>query len=328
VALERAKAIIEAARSIPGVMAVGAARHTPLGGGPRDTPIYRPGTTEFIPAHSVLATRTYPISPGYLEAAGTRLLAGRDVSWHDATEAPSVAIVNETFARRMWGETPAIGQSFHISDRLTEVVGVAEDGKYQDLMESPQAAVYLPLPKAMGTEVVFVVRSRLAPGETAAALRRTLSGIEPNVPLTLRSWPEALGHQLFPARVATVALGVMGFMAAMLAVTGIFGMAAYTVSRRRRELGIRTALGARKTHVMSAAVGRPTVLLGIGSAVGLLGGILASRLLGTIVYQAEPSHPAVLGTAVLTMVVLGIAGSAVPAARALAVDPAALMREE
>jgi hypothetical protein len=303
-------------------------RNTPMGGGPRDTPVYRPGTAEFVKANSALSTRTYPMSPGYLEAAGTRLLAGRDVSWHDTTETPSVAIVNKTFARRMWGETPAIGQRFYISERLTEVVGVAEDGKYQDLMESPQPAVYLPLPKGMGTEVVFVVRSRLAPGESAAALRRTLSGMEPNVPMTLRSWPDALGHQLFPARVATVALGVMGFMAAMLAVTGIFGMAAYTVSRRKKELGIRTALGARKTHVMSAAVGRPTVLLGIGSAAGLLGGILTSRLLGRIVYQADPSHPAVLVGAALTMALLGIAGSAIPALRALAVDPAKLMRDE
>jgi MacB-like protein/FtsX-like permease family protein len=328
VPLERAKAMIEATRSIPGVTAVGAARNTPMGGGPRDTPVYRPGTTEFIPAHSALLTRTYPMSPGYLEAAGTRLLAGRDVSWHDTTEAPSVAVVNETFARKMWGETLPIGQTVYISERLTEVVGVAEDGKYQNLMESPQAAVYLPLPKNMGTEVVLVVRSRLPAGESAAALRRTLSGMEPSVPVTLRSWPDALIHQLFPARVAAVALGAMGFTAAMLAVTGIFGMAAYTVSRRKKELGIRAALGARKTHVMNAAVGRPTVLLGIGSAVGLLGGILTSRFLGRIVYQADPSHPAVLVAVVLTMVALGLAGSAIPALRALAVDPAQLMREE
>jgi ABC-type antimicrobial peptide transport system permease subunit len=127
---------------------------------------------------------------------------------------------------------------------------------------------------------------------------------------------------------ATVALGVMGSLAAMLAVTGIFGMAAYTVSRRRKELSIRTALGARRTHVMSAAVGRPTVLLGVGSAIGLLGGILASRLLERIVYQADPSHPAVLVAVVLTMVALGIAGSVIPTLRALAVDPATLMREE
>jgi putative ABC transport system permease protein len=97
--------------------------------------------------------------------------------------------------------------------------------------------------------------------------------------------------------------------------------------RRKKEVGIRTALGARKTHVISVAVGRPTVLLGIGSAVGLLGGILTTRLLGRIVYQADPSHPAVLVAVVLTMVVLGIAGSAIPTLRALAVDPAKLMRE-
>lgn len=328
VALERAKAMIEAARSLPGVTAVGAARNTPLGGGPRDTPIYRPGATGFTADNVALTTRTYPVSPGYLEAAGTRLLAGRDFSWHDTTETPSAAIVNETFARTMWGETPAIGQSFYISERLTEVVGVAEDGKYHTLMESPQAAVYLPLPKGMGTEVVFVIRSRLATVESAAALRRTLSGIGPNVSIEVQSWPEALRQHLLPARVATMALGVIGFMAAMLAVTGIFGMAAYTVSRRKKELGIRTALGARKTHVMSAAVWRPTVLLAVGSAVGLLAGILASRLLGTIVYQADPSNPAVLVGAVLTMVLLGIAGSAIPAWQALAVDPSKLMRED
>jgi predicted permease len=328
VALERVKALLESARSIPGVTAVGAARNTPMGGGPRDTPVYRPGTPEFIPANAALLTRTYPMSPGYLEAAGTRLLAGRDVTWHDTTETPSVAIVNQTFARRMWGDAPPIGQGFYVAERLTEVVGVAEDGKYHDLMESPQAAVYLPMPSRVGTEVVLVVRSRAAPGEMAAALQRTLSGIEPNVPITLRSWPDALAHQLFPARMATVALGVMGSLAAMLAVTGIFGMAAYTVSRRRKELSIRTALGARRTHVMSAAVGRPTVLLGVGSAIGLLGGILASRLLERIVYQADPSHPAVLVAVVLTMVALGIAGSVIPTLRALAVDPATLMREE
>ena len=132
----------------------------------------------------------------------------------------------------------------------------------------------------------------------------------------------------FPARAATVALGVMGLLAAMLAVTGIFGMAAYSVSRRMKELGIRVALGARKTHVMSAAVGRPIVLLGVGSVLGLLSGIFASRLLGQIVYQANPRDPVVVGGAVLTMALLGIVASAIPARRALAVDPSKLMREE
>jgi ABC-type antimicrobial peptide transport system permease subunit len=205
---------------------------------------------------------------------------------------------------------------------------MAEDGKYHDMQESPQPVAYVPLSQSQQGGTIFVVRSRRAPGEMAAALKRTLSGIAPNVPITLQSWPDALEDEMFPARAATVALGIMGLLAAMLAVTGIFGMAAYSVSRRMNELGIRVALGARRAQVMSAAVGRPMVLLGVGSVVGLLSGIFATRLLGQIVYQANPRDPVVLGGAVLTMALLGIAASAIPACRSLAVDPSKLMREE
>ena len=209
-----------------------------------------------------------------------------------------------------------------------EVVGVAEDGKYHDLEESPQPAVYVPLSQSGQSETTFVVRSRRPSSEMAAALERTLSGIEPDVPITVQNWPDALGDVLFPARAATASLGVMGLLAAMLAVTGIFGMAAYSVSRRMKELGIRVALGARTAHVMSAAIGRPMVLLGVGSAIGLLTGVFANRLLRQIVYRSNPGDPAVVAGAVLTMALLGIAASAIPARRALAVDPSKLMREE
>ncbi len=326
--VEKEKAMIEAMRSIPGVTAVGTVSRTPFTGGMHGVAIFRPGTTEFKLNNSALAPYVFTISPQYLEAAGTRLLGGRDVSWHDTAETPYVSIVNETFARKMWGETPAIGQRFIVNGHLTEVVGVAQDGKYHDLQESPQPVAYVPLSQSEDSETIFVVRSRRAPSEMAAALARTLSGIAPNVPITVESWPDALGDVLFPARAATVALGVMGLLAAMLAVTGIFGMATYSVSRRKKELGIRVALGARRTHVMSAAVGRPIVLLGVGSVVGLLSGVFATRLLGQIVYQANPRDPVVVGGAVLTMALLGIAASAIPAMRALAVDPSKLMREE
>jgi len=323
------KAMIAAVRSLRGVTAAGTVNRTPMTGGIHAIPIFRPGTTEFKLNNSVLASYVYQMSPGYLEAAGTRLLGGRDVSWHDTAKTPHVAIVNETFARKMWGaEMPVIGQHFLVLGNLTEVVGIAEDGKYHDLQESPQPALYLSLSQSQQNGTVFVVRSRRAPGEMAVALERTLSGLEPNVPITVQSWPDELGSVLLPARAATAALGVMGLLAAMLALTGISGMAAYSVSRRMKELGIRVALGARKTQVLSAAVGRPMLLLGVGSALGLLAGIFASRLLGQIVYQANPRDPVVLGGAVLTMALLGMAASAIPARRALAVDPSKLMREE
>jgi ABC-type antimicrobial peptide transport system permease subunit len=152
--------------------------------------------------------------------------------------------------------------------------------------------------------------------------------MEPGAPLTIETWRDALEVVLFPARTATLALGVMGLLAAMLAVTGLFGMAAYSVSRRMKELGIRVALGARRVQVMSAAVGRPMMVLGIGSAVGLLSGVFATRLLERIVYQANPRDPMVVGGAVLTMALLGVVASAIPARRALAVDPSKLMRED
>jgi predicted permease len=327
-AVEKKKEIIDAMRTIPGVTAAGTTSRTPFTGGMHGIPIFRPGTTEFKLNNSVLAPYVFTISPGYLEAARTRLLSGRDVSWHDTANSPHVAIVNRTFARKMWSESPAIGQYFIVSGNLTEVVGIAEDGKYHDLEESPHPVVYLPLSQNEDSETIFVVRSQRTPSEMAAVLEHTLTAIVPNVPIAIQNWSDTLDDELFPARAATAALGVMGMLAAMLAVTGIFGMAAYGVSRRMKELGIRVALGARRTQLMSAALGRPMMLLGIGSAVGLLSGILASRLLGQIVYQANPRDPLVVGGAVLTMMLLGIAGTVIPARRVFSVDPSKLMREE
>ena len=326
--LEKQKAMLEAVQRIPSVTAAGAANRVPFTGGLRGVPVFPPGTTDFNLNNSVLAPYVFTMSPGYLKAAGTKLLTGRDVSWHDIKMTPYVAIVNQTFARKMWGETSAIGQRFILKDHLTEVVGVAEDGKYYEIMEPQQPVVFLPLLQTENGVAVFIVRSPRAQNEMVAALERTLGAIEPNAAITVQSWPDAIAGVLFPARAASVGLGVMGLLAAMLAVTGIFGMAAYNVSRRMKELGIRVALGARTKHVMSAAVGRPIVLLGLGSLAGLLLGVFASRLLEHIVYQANPRDPVVVVGAVLTMALLGIAASAIPALRAIAIDPSKLLREE
>jgi predicted permease len=326
--LEKQKAMLEAVQRIPGVTAAAAVNRIPFTGGLRGVPIFPPGTTDFNLNNSVLAPYVFTISPGYLETAGTRLLTGRDVSWHDTKTTPYVAIVNRAFAQKMWGETPATGKRFILQNHLTEVVGVAEDGKYYQIMDAQQPAVFLPLLQSENGVRDFVVRSQRTQNEMVAALKRTLTGLEPDAQVAVASWPDAIADTFFPARAAAVVLGVMGLLAAMLAVTGIFGMAAYNMSRRMKELGIRVALGARTRHVTSAAVGRPIMLLGIGSLVGLLSGIFASQVLGQIVYQANPRDPLVLVGAVLTMALLGIAASAIPALRAIAVDPSKLLREE
>ncbi len=133
---------------------------------------------------------------------------------------------------------------------------------------------------------------------------------------------------LFPSRMAALSLGVLGAMGAILSVTGIFGLAAYSVSKRKRELGIRMALGAQRKEVLQAALGRAFKLLAFGSAAGLLLGILASRVLALIVYQATSRDPVVLTGVVVAMALLGLVATWIPARRALSIDPAILLREE
>ena len=260
-----------------------------------------------------------------------RMLAGRSFTWHDTEDSPPVVLINVMFARMMFGNTPALGKHFLLyqGKEPKEVVGVVEDGKYQSLTEEPQPAMFFPVTQEINDNyTVLVVRTALAPTEIAAMLDRTLSNIDRNLPLTLHSWPDALDLAFFPARAATAALGIMGLLAALLAITGTFGVATYNVSKRTKEFGIRVALGAARVELIRAALGRPILLLLSGSIAGLALGLLASRLLAQIVYEATPRDPLVLGGTMLTMALLSLLAIWIPARRSMFIDPARLLRDE
>ena len=208
------------------------------------------------------------------------------------------------------------------------MVGIVEDGKYGSLTEDPQPAMFLPILQSPSSESYLVVRSDRDPQQLAAAIRAKLRDLDAGLPSYIQTWNQAMNAALLAPRVATVALGVLGVMGAMLSVTGIFGMAAYSVSKRKRELGIRMALGAQRKEVLQAALGRALKLLAFGSAAGLLLGILASRVLAFIVYQATPRDPLVLAGVVLAMALLGLLATWIPAQRALSIEPLILLREE
>jgi hypothetical protein len=276
-----------------------------------------------------MSVRSYSISPGYFDAAETKVLAGRDITWADGPNSPKVALVNGNFARKMFGNAPAVGRHFLGGDKtLYQIVGVVEDGKYETLTEDPTPAMFFPVLQNPEANTVLLVRSQLPPAEVASALNRMLTGIDSSLPFTLHTWPDALALVLFPARIATATLVVMGLLAAMLAITGVFGMATYTVSRRMRELGIRVALGAHRAQLMRSALGRPLLVLVSGSVAGLVLGVLASRLLAYLVYEATPRDPLVLLGALAAMTLIGLIATWIPARRALAVNPAQLLREE
>jgi predicted permease len=324
--------MIEAMAAIPGVERAGLVNNFPplvdLAGTTVDT--FRDGTTDLRPANVAFAPYKYDVSPGYFEASGTSLLAGRSFDWRDAEKAPAVAVVNREFANKMFGSvTNAVGRYFKLQDGThVQVVGVAENGKYQTVTEKQQPAMFRPFVQSPMSQAYLVVRSRRDPHELAAAMRNKLHELDEELPVEAHSWNNLLGVVLFPSRVATIALGVLGMMGALLSITGIFGMAAYSVSRRLKELGIRIALGARRKEVLETALGRAVKMLAFGSAVGLLLGILASRVLASIVYQATPRDPWVLAGVVLAMALLGLLATWIPAKRALALDPLTLLREE
>jgi predicted permease len=322
--------MIESLQTIPGVKSVGFVSQIPLGGGSSTADVFSEQTTDLRTANAAANVAVYKISAEYFQAAGTSLLDGRNLSWQDDGNSPRVAVVNALFARRIFGSVSnALGKYYKTEDGVrVQVVGVVEDGKYYQMTEDPRPATFLPFLQFPTGNTALVVRSERDPQQLATAIRNKLRGMDDSLPMFIQTWTQGLDLALFPSRVATVALGVLGLMGAMLSLTGIFGMAAYSVSKRLRELGIRMALGAQRSEVLKAALGRSIRLLAIGSATGLLLGILAARVLAFIVYTATPRDPLVLAGVVLAMLLLGLLATWFPAQRALSIDPMMLLREE
>jgi hypothetical protein len=325
------KKLVDAMDAIPGVTAAAASDMLPLGGQNfSNVPVFKDTTTDFRQSNAVANIYSQNVSAGYFRAAGTTLLAGRTFTLHDDKQAPRVAVVNREFARRVFGsETGAVDRFYKALDGTRiQVAGVVENGRYRMLTEEPQPAAFLPILQSPSSSTWLIVRSHRDPRELTAAIQRSLRNVDPGLPFSIRTWDKGMDSALFASRVATISLGVLGGLGAMLAVTGIFGMASYSVSKRMRELGIRIALGAQRAEVLRSALGRAWRLLAFGSAVGLLLGIAATRVLSSIVYQATPRDPLVLAGVVVAMLLLGLLATWIPAQRALAADLLALLRQE
>jgi predicted permease len=325
------KRLLDAVQSTPGVSSAALVDNPPLVEGWNAARVFSDRTTDLRPANAAVTAIRYRISPEYLPAAETTLLTGRNFSPHDDKGAPRVAVVNREFARKVFGSvTDAAGRYFKMGDgTAVQVVGIAEDGKYTtNIAEAPQSAMFLPILQWPTIETWLVVRSGSDPQALAPAIRSRLHDVDAGLPVFLETWKKGMDGALFTSRVATVSLGVLGAIGAMLSITGIFGMAAYSVSKRMRELGIRMALGAQRKEVLRAALGRAIQLLALGSAAGLALGMLAGRVLAGIVYQATPRDPLILAGAVLAMSLLGLLATWIPAQRALSLDPVMLLREE
>jgi predicted permease len=329
------KRMIDAMKALPGVESVGLSDSLPLSvTSAGDAIVFADNTPDLRPSNAAADAGIYNVSPEYFHAAGTALLSGRVFTWQDDKSAPRVAVVNYEFARKVFGSANrALGRSFKLKDGTRiQVVGIAEDGKYGSLTEDPQPVMFFPILQSPASSTILVVRLRPGldsdPLRVGSAMRNALRQMDDSLQVSIETRDKPMETLLFGPRMATISLGVLGVMGAMLSITGIFGMAAYSVSKRLKELGIRVALGAQRKEVLQTALGRAFKLLAAGSMAGLVLGLLATKVLAFIVYQATPRDPLVLCGAVLAMTLLGLVATWIPAQRALSVNPLVLLREE
>jgi predicted permease len=322
--------ILERVSQIPGVEAAGYANTTPLSFEQASLAVFSQQSVDFRPSKKAFNAYFYDVSPGYLSAAGTPLLAGRDVSFADTAKTPAVAIVNQEFARRLFHSENAVGRYFKNRSGVSiQIVGIMADGKHFTLSEDPEAAAFFPISQKGDTRTSLIVRTQRDTADMVTSIREVVRDLDRGVAIQESGpWNSQLALSLFPSQVATVALGLFGAFGLLLSIAGTFGLASYTVSKRLRELSIRVALGAQAKQILAAALGRMLVLLGSGSVVGMVLGVAASRLLSAIVYQASAQDPFVLASVALTVLLTGSVSVAGPVRRVLHVDPANLLREQ
>jgi predicted permease len=321
---------LEAIKGIPGIDKAAIASNVPLTLDHSSTRVFPVHTTDFRPSNATSVVYFY-VSPDYFATMGTKLVAGREFTEFDTADSPPVAVVNETFARRVLQPGQWIGQRFTFGGKQTqvEVVGVVEDGKYRTLTEAPEAALFQPHTQNYSPTVLLLVRSSRPADQIAQEIRKALGELDPHLSLYgVGDLNRMLRLVFLPADAAMIALGVFGALAMLLALTGIHGLTSYTVARRTREIGIRVAVGARPLHVVRSVFGRTSIFIASGAAIGLIGGALSSKLLAAIVLGVSAKDPLVfVGTAV-TMMLIGIAAAWKPIRRALRVDPLIALRTD
>jgi predicted permease len=322
---------LDAVKRLPGVQSAAYSNSLPLSPDQSTNVIY-PDDRPMLKASEVYTANVFEVSPGFFQTLGIRREVGRDIDWHDTARSPRVAVVNRAFARRIMRTRDPLGRHFAWSWRAaepTEIIGVVEDGKYESLTEAAKPVVFEPILQRYNATTTIEVKSALPSEQVVGAVRQAIAALDPALPLyQAGTLEQMLGFALFPSQAAAVALSAFGILALVLAATGIHGLVAYAVSRRKREIGIRIAIGASAGNVLRVVLGRIALLLGIGAAAGLLLAVAAGQLLSSIVYQASPRDPVVLGVVAATIVAVGAIASWAPARRSLRTQPIDALRTE
>ncbi len=320
------------ARVLPGVVSVGSGLTAPLTFSRNETGFGVEGRAQ-EPNIGLFQTDFNAVTPGYFAALGARILRGREFAPSDRAGGGAVAMVNETLARRVWpGEDP-VGKVIRFGSFTdgtpTTIVGLVQDAKYNSLGEDPVSMVYVPFAQMPSRSLMLLVRTRPGTPPPTRELAAMVRGVDPFLP-TVQNAPLAqlIGVALLPNRMALFAALLFGLTGLLLASVGLYGLLAFVVSRRRREIGIRMALGATSRRVggMILRDGMKPVAVGLG--IGFGAAMVLGRLIGSMLYGVSPLDPVTYVAIGLLLLVVAAAASAIPARRAVSGDPVDVLRTE
>ena len=328
--------IVQRLREIPGVMSASATSDLPMQG---DWLIVF--TPEGPPPSQLPVATNALVLPGFFEAMRVQLRAGRVFNENDTKGTPGVVVINETMARKYYGNANPVGRQFKWGPPdspvpLREIIGVVADVKHRTLDEEPTPAVYhavmqqdtgLLVPMYRG--LTYVVRARSAPASLAGSLRTAVRAVDPNlVVLNVRPMDTIVGDTIASRKFNATLLGLFAALALALAATGVYGVLQYSVIQRRREMGIRIAIGATSSDMIRLIVGQALGLAGIGVAIGVAGAFALTRVIRALLFNTDPLDGLTFAAGAAVLLLIAGLSSYLPARRALRIDPTIAMRAE
>ncbi|UCC47783.1 MAG: FtsX-like permease family protein, partial [Gemmatimonadota bacterium] len=325
--------LLQRMRAVPGVHHASASLVTPIGGAIWNESVV---VGDLGPQEATDADVWFNgVTEGFLDTYGTALLAGRDFTARDGADAPPVVLVNQTVARRFFGDASPLGKHIYtnVNDSIgapMEIVGVVEDAKYHGLDEETPPTAYVPLEQTelWRPSIELALRSDGAATGLIAAVTEAMREVHPSIALQFTPLNERVATSLARPRLLATLSGFFGGLAILLAVIGLYGTMSYSVARRRSEIGIRIALGAARTDILRMVAGDAGTVVAMGVVSGALLALAATRLVAAFLYGVTASDPVTLALSALTLATVAMAAGLVPAWRAARVDPMLALREE
>jgi predicted permease len=318
--------VLDRLRAVPGVRAAGAAVTLPIGGDDFGTGYVIDGRPK---PKQALRAGYQIVMPGYFQAMGIPVKAGRDVRFSDTRDAAPIVLVNETLAREQWPNEDPVGRRVRFDDdgAWMTIVGVVADIRHLGPSSPPRPEIYQAVTQRSFPFIAFVVRTEGDPYALAPSIRRAIATIDPDLPLSnVRTMDEHIARALSRPAFLSTLVSAFGGLAVLLALVGVYGMMSWSVAERRREIAIRMALGASRPGMLAMVFRRAIVLAALGIAGGLVIAPLAAQVLTGLLYGIRPTDPISLAGTAAALALVAALAAIIPAIRASRIEPAGLMK--